>query len=202
MPREGTSLQESPEPHATAHGRTLVVVEGASDKVALEVLARRRGRDLAAAGVSIVPIGGAHSIGRVLPGFLAEDPTGRVLGLCDAGEEGAFQRALSVAFDRATVSRDDMEQLGFFVCVADLEDELVRALGVTGVEEVIAAEGELQSLHSFRRQPFQRERPAVAQLRRFFGTRSGRKARYAEAMATALDLARVPRPLDLLLARL
>ena len=187
---------------AAPGARTLILVEGTSDQVAVEVLARRRGRDLAAAGVSVMPIGGAHSIGRVLPGLVAGDPAVRVLGLCDAGEEGAFQRALSRAFNRASVTRDDMEQLGFYVCVADLEDELLRALGVAGAEEVIAAEGDLPSLHSFRRQPYQRERPATAQLRRFFGTQSGRKARYAGAMAAALDLARVPRPLDLLLARL
>ena len=54
----------------------------------------------------------------------------------------------------------------------------------------------------FQRQPFQRERPPEAQLRRFMGTRSGRKAKYAQALVGALDLARIPRPLELLLARI
>jgi hypothetical protein len=182
--------------------RTVVVVEGTSDQVALEVLARRTGHDLAADGVSILPIGGAHSIGRVLPALIARDPEVRVLGLCDAGEEGAFLRALALAFDQPVVSRSDMERLGFYVCEADLEDELIRALGMAEVEKVVEAEGELQSLRSLQRQPFHRERPADAQLRRFMGTRAGRKARYAEAMAGAVDLARVPRPLVLLLSRL
>jgi hypothetical protein len=180
----------------------VVIVEGASDRAALEVLARRRGRDLAAGGISIEPIGGAHSIGRVLPDLVAREPAVRVLGLCDAGEEGAFQRAVGHAGHGSGLTRGDMERLGFYVCVADLEDELIRALGVAEVEKVVAAEGDLQSLRSFQRQPAQRERPPEAQLRRFMGTRSGRKAQYAAAMAGALDLERVPRPLDLLLARL
>jgi hypothetical protein len=33
------------------------------------------------------------------------------------------------------------------------------------------------------------------------GTRSGRKSQYARLLAGALDLTRVPRPLDLVLAR-
>ena len=41
----------------------------------------------------------------------------------------------------------ELERLGFFVCVADLEDELVRAVGPEGVEAVIAGEGELTALH-------------------------------------------------------
>jgi OLD-like protein len=180
----------------------VVVVEGASDQVALEVLGRRLGHDLAAAGISIRSMGGAHSIGRHLRALLAEDPAARVLGLYDAGEEDAFRRALRAGDDEPVLTREDLERLGFYACVADLEDELIRALGVAGVEEVVAAEGELQSLRRFEREPFQRQRPAEAQLRRFICTRSGRKARYARAMAAALDLDRIPRPLDLLLARL
>jgi len=182
--------------------RTLVIVEGASDRLALEVLARRLGRNLAADGVSIVPIGGAHSIGRFLAGLDRRGSRLRLAGLCDVGEEGAFQRAVEQAGLGAGLTRDGMERLGFYVCDADLEDELIRALGVAEVEKVIEDLGDLQSLRSFQRQPFQRERPPEAQLRRFMGTRSGRKAKYAQALVGALDLARIPRPLELLLARL
>jgi predicted ATP-dependent endonuclease of OLD family len=38
--------------------RAVVLVEGVSDKVALETLARRRGGDLTAEGVSVVAVGG------------------------------------------------------------------------------------------------------------------------------------------------
>src|SRR5215831_19195797 len=49
--------------------RSVVVVEGQSDKVALETLARRLGRDLHAERVSVVPVGGAQAIGRVLDDY-------------------------------------------------------------------------------------------------------------------------------------
>src|ERR671926_89488 len=65
--------------------RAVVLVEGISDRVALEALAERRGRDLAAEGVSIVPMGGAQAIGRFLEHFSGLDVA--LAGLCDAGEE-------------------------------------------------------------------------------------------------------------------
>ena len=97
------------------------------------------------------------------------------------------------------LSRDEMEQLGFFVCEVDLEDELIRALGVAAVERVLDQEGELASFRILQRQPAQRGRATEHQLHRFLGTRSGRKVRYGQLLIEALDLARVPRPLDLLL---
>ncbi|MEU5944430.1 TOPRIM nucleotidyl transferase/hydrolase domain-containing protein [Micromonospora sp. NPDC047465] len=44
----------------------VVLVEGISDQIALETAAVGRGRDLEAERVVIVPIGGAHAIGRLL----------------------------------------------------------------------------------------------------------------------------------------
>lgn len=93
-----------------------------------------------------------------------------------------------------------MEQLGFYVCVADLEDELIRSLGAAAVEQVIRAQGELESFRSFQRQPAWQRRPEEEQLRRFFGTRGGRKIRSAPLLVGALDLTRVPRPLDRVVA--
>ncbi|HEX5771789.1 MAG TPA: hypothetical protein VFY11_12560, partial [Nocardioidaceae bacterium] len=121
--------------------------------------------------------------------------------LCDSGEERYFLRALEVAGLGRDLSRADMERLGFFVCVEDLEDELIRALGVDRVEEVVAAEGELRSLRSLQKQPAQRGRAPQQQLRRFLGSRSGRKSRYAELLVDRLDLGRLPRPLERALAR-
>ncbi len=80
------------------------------------------------------------------------------------------------------------------VCVADLEDELVRALGVPRVLEVIAGNGDLTSFRLLQQQPAQRGRDVVAQLRRFFGAHSGHKRRYAGLLAAALDPARAPAP--------
>lgn len=181
--------------------RTIVVVEGDSDREAVRALALRRGRDLEAEGISIVPIGGAHAIARYLRTL--EDLGGvRLAGLCDAGEEGAFRQALEAAGLGVNLGREDMEGLGFFVCTADLEDELIRALGPPGVERVVAAMGDLQSWQTFRKQPAQRGRDVDQQLRRFLGTTSGRKARYARALVEAMALDAVPAPLSGLLAYL
>ena len=46
--------------------RAVVLVEGASDRAALEVLAERRGRDLSAERVAIVAMGGATNIAHYL----------------------------------------------------------------------------------------------------------------------------------------
>ena len=183
-------------------GRMVVIVEGVSDQLALEALAQRRGRTLENEGISIVPIGGAHSIRTFLDLFGPHGLDVRLSGLCDAGEEDEFQRALERAGLGSNLTRSDMERLGFYVCVADLEDELIRALGVAAVEGVLEAEGELRSFRSLQKQPAQRGRTAEEQLRRFVGTRAGRKAQYARALVDALDLTEVPRPLDRLLAHL
>ena len=53
------------------------------------------------------------------------------------------------------------------VCVRDLEDELIRALGSGPVEEVVAANGELETFRSFQNQPAWRGRPTEDQLRRW-----------------------------------
>ncbi|MEU5890581.1 ATP-dependent endonuclease [Streptomyces sp. NPDC047461] len=180
--------------------RTIVLVEGTSDQVALEALAARHGRDLDAEGVAVVPLGGATNIGRFLD---VCGPTGLGLplaGLCDIGEERHFRRHLGRVGLGSGLSRAGLEALGFHVCVADLEDELIRALGAEGVRQVIEAQGEMRPFHTFQGQPAQRERPVEHQLRRFMGTHSGRKALYAQALVAHLDLERVPRPLDRLLA--
>jgi hypothetical protein len=183
-----------------AGARAAVLVEGTSDRLALEALAERRGRDLAAEGVAIVSIGGAMSIGPVLELLRGRGLDVRLAGLCDAGEEGYFRRGLARAGLGADLTRTQMEALGFYVCVADLEDELIRALGTAGVEQVIEAHGESGAFRTFQKQPAQRPRTLPEQLRRFMGTRSGRKNEYAPALVGALDLDRVPRPLDGVLA--
>ncbi|MGW7285946.1 TOPRIM nucleotidyl transferase/hydrolase domain-containing protein [Streptomyces sp. NPDC054847] len=179
--------------------RTIVLVEGSSDHVALEALAARYGRDLGAEGVAVVPLGGATNIGRFLD---VCGPPGLGLplaGLCDIGEERHFRRHLERVGLGSGLTRAGLEPLGFHVCVADLEDELIRALGADGVQQVIKDQGEMRPFHTFQGQPAQRERPVEHQLRRFMGTHSGRKALYARALITHLDLERVPRPLERLL---
>jgi hypothetical protein len=179
-----------------------VLVEGVSDQLALQALAVRRGRNLEAEGISVVPIGGATSIRRFLDRFGPQGLNLGLAGLCDAAEEGDFQRGLERAGLGSNLTRADMEALGFFVCVADLEDELIRSLGAAPVERVIDAQGDLGAFRTFQKQPAWRGRPPEEQLRRFFGTHGGRKIQSAALLVEALDLTRVPRPLDGVLAAL
>ncbi|MET7702171.1 MULTISPECIES: TOPRIM nucleotidyl transferase/hydrolase domain-containing protein [unclassified Streptomyces] len=173
--------------------RTAVLLEGPSDLAAVEALAVRRGRDLAAEGVCVVSMGGAMSIGRYA-GLLGPPGLGlRLAGLCDEGEQRFYDRGLK---------RAQAPHRGFFVCVRDLEDELIRALGTAGVEEIVRAEGDLRAWQTFLRQPAQHDRPRQQQLRRFLGTKKGRKIRYGRLLVEALDPARVPAPLDGLLTSL
>ena len=176
--------------------RAVVLVEGVSDQLAIEALAKRHGRSLRSEGVSIVPMGGATNIRTFLNRYGPQGFDVKLAGLCDVGEEGDFRRALERTGFGSNLTRADMERLGFYVCVADLEDELIRGLGVAAVERVIEAQHELQAFRTFQREPQWRARRAEDQLRRFLGTHRGRKIQTAALLVEALDLARVPRPLD------
>jgi OLD-like protein len=176
--------------------RGVILVEGVSDRRAVEALAERRGRDLAAERVRVVPIGGAQAIDRFLRRLDPGRSGVRLAGLVDAGEEAHYRRALERAGLGFSLDRAGMEQLGFYVCDADLEDELIRALGAGAVEAVVAAQGELGSFRTLQKQAPWQGRPPAEQLRRFMGSGGSRKIRYARLLVEALDLARVPRPLD------
>ena len=186
---------------ARAAARTAVLVEGVSDQRAVETLARRRGLDLDAAGIEVVAIGGAQAIRGSLERFGPSGLDLRLAGLCDAGEEPHFRRALEQAGLGSDLTRADMEALGFFVCSVDLEDELIRVLGPARVEEIVESEGELGAFRTLQKQPEWRDRDTHDQLRRFMGSGGSRKIRYASLLVEALDLAHVPRPLDGLVSR-
>jgi hypothetical protein len=185
---------------AAINARAVVLVEGISDQIALEALAERRDRNLAAEAIWVVPIGGAQAIGRFLSVYGPRGSDLRLAGLCDAAEEDDFRRGLERAGLGWQLTRADMEALGFYVCVADLEDELIRALGADAVQEVVAAQGDLGSFRTLQKQRAWQGRTVEAQLRRFMGSGGRRKIRYARLLVEALDLTRVPRPLDRLLA--
>ena len=169
--------------------RGVVLVEGTSDRGAVETLALRRGRDLRAEGIAIVPMGGYGS----LPHLLERYRGLRVAGLYDVGEERHFLRALGCA-DRA-----GLERVGFYACTRDLEDELTRAVGPAGMERVLEAQGELRAFRTYQKQPAHRARSLEDQLHGFMWNR---KQRYAVLLVEALDLERVPPPLDRVLAHL
>lgn len=173
--------------------RTVVLLEGLSDAAAVDALAASRGRDLAGEGICVLPMGGAMSVGR-FAGLVGPPGLGlRLTGLCDEAEYGYYARGL----DRAGADGQ-----GFHVCAADLEDELIRALGVQRVREIIRAEGDERALRTFLRQPAQQDRTPQRQLRRFLGTKKGRKIQYGRVLVEALGPDRVPAPLDGLFASL
>ena len=178
----------------------VVVVEGESDQIAIEAMAARRGIDLVAAGVRIVVLGGAHRIGRFLDQLGPLTDGLRLVGLCDANEEPVFRKALERAGFGSDLTRAEMEQLGFYVCVVDLEDELIRAVGATAVEEILRANGDLHRFRTLQQMPAWRGRATEEQLRRFMGSGGSRKIRYARLLVQALDPGQVPQPLDLVLA--
>ncbi|MBO0830978.1 MAG: ATP-dependent endonuclease [Actinobacteria bacterium] len=182
-----------------ATAATVVLVEGVSDQIAVEALAGRQGRDLAAERVVVLPIGGAHAFARYLTQFGPAGTGLRLAGLCDAGEENIVRNGLATAGIGVARRRADMERLGFYVCVEDLEDELIRAIGPAGVVALIDSQGDLGSFRSLQRQPEWRSQPIGAQLRRFLGSGARRKLRYARVFAWAVDLDLLPHPLDAVL---
>ena len=167
--------------------RGVVLVEGASDRRALETLARRRGRDLHAEGVAVVPMGGYGN----LPRLLRKYRDVRLAGLYDVREERHFLRGLGCD------DRGDLERIGFYACTRDLEDELTRAVGPDEMQRVLTEQGELRAFRTYQKQPAHRARTLEEQLHGFMWNR---KQKYAVLLVEALDLKRVPRPLDRVLA--
>jgi hypothetical protein len=168
--------------------RGTVLVEGTSDQRAVETLARRRGRDLAAEGVAVVSMGGFGNLPRALEQYRGV----RLAGLYDVGEERHFLRALRCD-DRVA-----LERAGFYACTRDLEDELTRAMGPEGMERVLEEQGELRAFRTYQKQPAHHDRSLEEQLHGFMWNR---KQRYAVLLVEALDLERIPRPLDRVLER-
>ena len=201
-PRPPLSLDDAQRVVPAAKANTVVLVEGWSDQAAVETLARRVGLDLAAMAVVVLPIGGATNAHPFAVRFGMQGLRLRLAGLYDLPEERHFLRAVCAGMVTSAPSRTDAESLGFYACSADLEDELIRALGPEAVEQVIAAEGEIGAFRRFQVQPAQHGRSVDAHLRRFMGTRAGRKIRYGTLLAAALDLSNIPSPLAQLLLRL
>jgi hypothetical protein len=136
--------------------QAVVLVEGLSDRLAVEELALRRGRDLAAGGVLVVSMAGATNLAQFLAVFGPPGLDLRVCVLSDAREAAVMRRRLHGV---------GLPESVLYVCTEDLEDELIRALGPSRVCGVVEAEGDLRAFRSLQHQPEWREAPLSAQLR-------------------------------------
>jgi hypothetical protein len=200
--RSASFLPATSSPGDADPWRYVVLVEGESDRMALQTLADRRGRYLAAEGVTVVAMGG---ITNTRTFALHYGPHGLgipLAGMYDAPEEAKLRHGLAAAGLDAALEPAGLADMGFHKCSMDLEDELIRALGVEAVEAVIEAAGETRSLRLLAGMPAQRGWRRDAVLRRFLGVRSGRKSRYARLLVDALDTSQVPEPLAAVLDRI
>jgi hypothetical protein len=138
--------------------------------------------------VPILSTGGAMGARRALRSL--DHRPEAVLALCDEREASYLIRAATGAHDMV------------FVCRADLEEELIRALGVERVLAVLAATGDLRAFHTLQGQPEHRDRPPEGQVHRFIEAGSGRKARIDAALAERIPVHAEPPPLRALLDHL
>ena len=160
--------------------RPRVLVEGESDALALTALGERL-------GVTVHPVV-LHGITN-LRAHLADDPDRPALLLHDRRETAYVGRVLAQTGADVTTA----------VCDADLEDELIRAVGVPGVLAVVDEQGERSAYERMAQQPAQRDRTDHERLHRWLGARSGHKRTYAGLLAGAVPLEAAPAPLlDLL----
>lgn len=174
---------------------SIILVEGISDQIALETAAGRLGVDLDERATVVIPIGGAHGAARYVRRFGPQGANLDLSGLFDRGEVSAVRDALRDAGIINPQAPTPMESLGFFVCVEDLEDELIRAHGVVSACEVLESQGDLGSFRTMQKQPAWRGKPEEHQLRRFLGAGAKRKLRYARLLVSSLEPARIPSPL-------
>jgi energy-coupling factor transporter ATP-binding protein EcfA2 len=197
---ESKRLARFTNPHAAEafFARTIVLVEGDSDRLAVETLAERKGRNLDAESVSVVPINGASKAETYIALFGPHGFQIKLAGLCDEGDEGFFARGLDRSGIALQPSRTDMQNAGFFVCVRDLEEELIRSLGANKAEQVIDSNGDLGTFRQFQRQSAWQGQSLSDQIVGFI--KAKRKVEYAPLLVDALDLANVPAPLEGVLA--
>ena len=192
---EGLTWAETDE----TSGATTVLLEGVSDVAAVRAVARRLDVDLSS--VQLVDLGGVTNVRRVLLDIVHARPDAGLLGLCDAGEVRFVLRALDVA-GLGVAHERELPSRGFFVCHADLEEELIRALGTARTVAVIEGLGLGTKLATLQQQPAWQGRPLAEQLHRFCGVASGRKELLAGALAAELKPSEVPVPLRRLAERM
>ena len=165
--------------------QVVVLVEGGSDVAALRALTSSDGLREA---FELVAMGGITNVARHVAELSQQRPDAVLLGVCDEPERRFMERV-----------RPPLREI--FVCERDLEDELIRALGPDVVVGLLEELGELGRFRTFQEQPEWRGQPLHDQLRRFAGTRSGRKSIFAGRLAAELRPGALPEPLERLLDR-
>jgi hypothetical protein len=181
------------------HAGTVVLLEGPSDVAAVRAVAAANGVTGGVHRYRLIDMGGVTNIRRHLEAIRTASMPVRVMGMCDAGEAKFFVRALQAMGD-GLHSESELAPHGFSVCEADLEDELIRALGPERVVSALYRLGLRETLATFQRQPAWRDRPLHEQLHRFAGVASGRKTLLAGVFAEALAPDEAPAPLRRLVA--
>ena len=180
---------------------TLVLVEGESDAAAVRALLDRLGLDAISQHLQVSPAAGVTNFSKVLAAFARAHPGARLCGIYDSADEWHVRHALTAAAVPLP-AEESPESAGFFACVADLEDELIRALGPEVVEQVLEGHAELPSFRRFQAMPEHRQSHIHRQLHRFLGTPATRKIRCAKLLVERLDLAKLPFPFAGLASRL
>jgi len=119
----------------------------------------------------------------------------QLAGLCDASDAKKWSTALGDHGFGKALDLGAMGKAGFFVCDKNLEDVLVTAVGTTQTLQIIDSQGEKVAFETFAKQPAQIGKPLHEQLCGYIHTR-GRQIKYAPLLADALDLTKVPPPLE------
>jgi AAA domain, putative AbiEii toxin, Type IV TA system len=175
--------------------RAVILVEGQSDKYALEAVAAKKKRNLDADGVTIVAMRGAGGIATFLALLGPHGLKLKLTGLCDAKEESKWAQALESHGMGSKLDRAAMAAVGFEVCDGDLEEVLIAAVGEKTALAIIDAQGDAGDFGSFAQQPTQKAKAVAQQLHDFLHSR-GRNITYAPLMVDAIDSARLPAPLE------
>jgi putative ATP-dependent endonuclease of OLD family len=114
--------------------RSIVAVEGASDRIIVGAAALATERDLDRAGVSIVESAGSGDMGAIISLF---GPDGFDISLALLIDEDARESAAGTL----GVSAEDLEHHSVWISDPDLEGEYVQALGATAVWTAIENAG-------------------------------------------------------------
>jgi hypothetical protein len=171
----------------------VVLVEGLSDAIAMEIIAARCDRRLRDERVAVVPMGGVTNIGRFMSLFGRRAREVKIAGLYDVGAHDHVCKVLESEWPGRVPARSGLEALGFYACVEDLEDEFIRSLGVAAVEQIVERQGQIRSFRKMQHEPHHRGRIVSQQIHQFVGRW---RYRYARLLAEAVDVRSIPRPVE------